>query len=46
LAPERIDPETLRRSTLPRPKPIPPGQPKWVYLSTMLDMLVLKKLSN
>jgi len=30
LAPERIEPETLRRSTLPRPKPIPSGQPKWV----------------
>jgi len=30
LAPERIDPETSRRSTLPGPKPIPPGQPKWV----------------
>ena len=30
LAPKRIEPETLRRSTLPGSKPIPLGQPKWV----------------
>jgi hypothetical protein len=30
LAPERIEPETLRRSILPGPKPIPPEKPKWV----------------
>jgi len=28
----RIEPETFRRSTLPDPKPIPPGQPKWVSI--------------
>jgi len=27
---ERIEPEISRRSTLPDPKPIPIGQPKWV----------------
>ncbi|RHN65676.1 hypothetical protein MtrunA17_Chr3g0082531 [Medicago truncatula] len=26
----RIEPKTLRRSTLPDPKPIPLSQPKWV----------------
>jgi len=31
LTPEGIEPETLRRSTLPNPKPIPLGQPKWVF---------------
>jgi len=30
LAPERIEHETLRRSTLPSLKPIPLGKPKWV----------------
>jgi hypothetical protein len=30
LTPVRIEPETSRRSTLPGPKPIPLGQPKWV----------------
>jgi len=29
LTPKRIKLETLRRSTLPSPKPIPLGQPKW-----------------
>jgi len=33
---ERIEPETLRRSTLPSPKPIPLGQPKWVILIYLL----------
>jgi len=36
LAPERIEPETLRRSTLSGPKPIPLGQPKWVLFSMIL----------
>jgi len=30
LAPERIELEILRRSTLSGSKPIPLGQPKWV----------------
>ncbi|KEH17682.1 transmembrane protein, putative [Medicago truncatula] len=33
LAPEIIEPETLRRSTLPGSKPIPLGQPKWYCLA-------------
>jgi len=31
LAPERIEPETLRRSILPGSKPIPLSQLKWVF---------------
>jgi len=31
LAPERIELETRRRSTLSGPKSIPLGQPKWVF---------------
>lgn len=27
-----MEPETMRRSTVPDRKPIPPGQPKWVYM--------------
>jgi hypothetical protein len=30
LTPESIKPETLRRSTLPSLKSVPPDQPKWV----------------
>jgi hypothetical protein len=26
-----MEPKTWRRNTLPGPKPIPKGQPKWVY---------------
>jgi hypothetical protein len=37
LRPERIEPETSRRSILPDPKPIPPGQPKWVYHTNDID---------
>jgi len=36
LAPERIEPETLRRSTLPGSKAIPLGQPKWVKMMVLL----------
>jgi len=32
LAPERIEPETLRRSILQGPKPTPPDQLKWAFL--------------
>jgi hypothetical protein len=41
LAPEIIEPETLRRSTLPRPKSIPPGQPKWVNEGLKLEAHVI-----
>jgi len=34
LALERIEPETLRRSTLPGFNPISLGQPKWVKCET------------
>jgi hypothetical protein len=44
LAPEIIEPETLRRSTLPGPKPIPPDQ--WVQedqLSKVINSMEEKK---
>jgi hypothetical protein len=37
LAPEIIEPETLRRSTLPGPKPIPPDQ--WVQEDQLLKVI-------
>ncbi|MCI03353.1 kinase-like protein, partial [Trifolium medium] len=43
LAPERIELETLRRSTLSRPKPIPPDQPKWIPMETILLTLLLER---
>jgi len=42
LAPERIEPETLRRSILLRPKPIPLGQPKWVNRLVKLTIILVR----
>jgi len=50
LAPERIELETSRRSTIPDPKPIPLGQPKWVVSYFKIRMkryiLFIKKIKK
>jgi hypothetical protein len=46
LAPERIKLETLRRSTLSGPKPIPPDQPEMEYIKLRLRNISLPFFSK